>query len=250
MLILGQGALARPDGSAVLALARDLADPCGLVADGWTGFNVLHLAAARVAGLDIGFVPGPGGRDLAGILDGAGKGEIEAVYLLGADELDMGRLGQAFVIYQGHHGDTGAHRADVVLPGAAYTEKDGIYVNTEGRVQLSGAAVDPPGDARADWTILRALSEVIGHTLPYDDLDGLRETLVKLAPSFGAIDRPQPAEWQRFGPDSEAAAVDPAPFVAPVANFYMTDPISRASETMAECVMAFGGATEKTGTDG
>ncbi len=250
MLILGQGALARADGSAVLALARDLADTCGLVADGWNGFNLLHLAAARVAGLDIGFVPGPGGRDLAGILDGAGKGEIEAVYLLGADERDMDRLGQAFVIYQGHHGDAGAHRADVVLPGAAYTEKDGIYVNTEGRVQFSGAAVDPPGDARADWTILRALSEVMGCTLPYDDLDQLRETLVKLTPSFGAIDRPEPAEWQRFGPDAGVVAVDAAPFVAPVANFYMTDPISRASETMAECVAAFGGATEKTGTDG
>jgi len=250
MLILGQGALARPDGAAVLALARDLAESCGLVGDDWNGFNVLHLAAARVAGLDMGFVPGAGGCDLAGILDGAGTGEIAAVYLLGADELDTSRLGEAFVIYQGHHGDAGAHRADVVLPGAAYTEKDGIYVNTEGRVQLCGAAVDPPGDARADWTILRALSEVLGCTLPYDDLDQLRQRLVTRAPWIGAVDRPQPAEWQRFGADAGAGAVDAAPFVAPVDNFYMTDPISRASETMAECVAAFGAATEKTGTDG
>ena len=131
------GALARADGAAVLALARELADKLGAVREDWNGFAVLHTAAARVGGLDLGLVPGAGGRDVEGILAGCEKGEIAAVYLLAADEIDTKRLGKAFVIYQGHHGDAGAHRADVILPGAAYTEKPGTYVNTEGRVQLA-----------------------------------------------------------------------------------------------------------------
>src|SRR5262249_36252563 len=121
--------------------------------------------AARVGGLDLGLVPGKGGRDVRGIVDGAAKGEIAVVYLLGADEIDTGKLGSAFVVYQGHHGDAGARRADVVLPGAAYTEKDATYVSTEGRAQLGRRAVFPPGDAREDWKILRALSEVLDHKL-------------------------------------------------------------------------------------
>ena len=136
MLIVGQGALARPDGAEILGLARTLAEQAGLVREDWNGFNVLHLAAGRVGGLDLGFVPGEGGRDVAGILEGAQNGAIELIYLLGADEIDASWLGKAFVVYQGHHGDAGAARADVVLPGSAYTEKDGTYVNTEGRVQL------------------------------------------------------------------------------------------------------------------
>src|SRR6185437_11695349 len=125
-----------------------LAAKIDVAREGWNGFNFLHRAAGRVAALDLGFVPGEGGLDLGGILDGAGNGEIEVVYLLGADEIDTAKLGKTFVIYQGHHGDAGAHRADVILPGAAYTEKDATYVNTEGRVQLGRRAVFPPGDAR------------------------------------------------------------------------------------------------------
>src|SRR5262249_20642950 len=159
MLVLGQGALARADGAAVLHLAHRLAEGAGLVKEGWNGFNMLHTAAARVGGLEVGFVPGKGGRDVAGILAGARAGEIEAVFLLGADEIDMARLAHAFVVYQGHHGDAGAHRADVVLPGAAYTEKDGTYMNTEGRAQLAARAVFPPGEAREDWSTLRPLSQ-------------------------------------------------------------------------------------------
>ncbi|MFI4988839.1 MAG: NADH-quinone oxidoreductase subunit NuoG, partial [Alphaproteobacteria bacterium] len=170
MLILGMGALRRPDGAAVLALARRVAEGSGMVKEGWNGFNLLHTAAARVGGLDLGFLPGPGGRDTDGILEAAGKGEIEVVYLLGADEIDTRRLGKAFVIYQGHHGDAGAHRADVILPGAAYTEKTASYVNTEGRAQRTRRAAFPPGDAREDWAILRALSALLGHKLPYDSL--------------------------------------------------------------------------------
>jgi len=248
-LILGMGALARRDGAAVLALARRLAESSGMVGEQWNGFNVLHTAAARVGGLDLGFVPGPGGRDLAGILDGAERGEIEAVFLLGADEIDMTRLGQAFVIYQGHHGDAGAHRADVILPGAAYTEKNATYVNTEGRVQLARLAVFPPGEAREDWTIVRALSGVLGEALPYDNLGELRQQLIRDNPLFAAVDQIQPAAWGAFG---RAGPVDPVPLASPVRNFYMTDPISRASETMAACTAALieRDQGEATGTHG
>jgi NADH-quinone oxidoreductase subunit G len=248
-LILGMGALARRDGAAVLALARQLAESCGMIGEDWNGFNVLHTAAARVGGLDLGFLPGAGGHDLAGILAGAEAGEIEAVYLLGADEIDMTRLGQAFVIYQGHHGDAGAHRADVILPGAAYTEKNATYVNTEGRVQLARLAAFPPGQAREDWTILRALSGVLGKTLAYDNLGELRQRLIQDNPVFAAVDQVQPAAWGAFG---EAGTVDPAPLASPIRNYYMTDPISRASETMAQCTAALidRNQGEATGTDG
>jgi NADH-quinone oxidoreductase subunit G len=248
MLILGQGALSRPDGAAILALARRLAEGTGMVREDWQGFNVLHTAAARVGGLDLGFVPGPGGRDTAQILAGCESGEIEAVYLLGADGIDESWFGKAFVIYQGHHGDVGAKRADVILPGAAYTEKDATYVNTEGRVQLARRAVFPPGDAREDWTIIRALSAALGHTLPYDSLLQLRARMISLNPLFERIDERVSASWGTFGKEG---ALDPAPFAYPIADFYRTDPISRASPTMAACAAALAASTEaKTGTHG
>jgi len=248
MLILGQGALARADGAAVLALARRLAVELGVVKDGWNGFNVLHTAAARVGGLDLGFVPGEGGQGTRGILEGAAKGAIDVVYLLGADEIDTAALGKAFVIYQGHHGDRGAHRADVILPGAAYTEKAGLYVNTEGRVQEGERAVFPPGEAREDWKIIRALSEAIGKRLPYDTLAQVRARLAAVNPVLGTRDTVAAAGWGEFG---TPGPVDPAAFVSPVDNFYMTDPISRASPTMAACVDTFiGTGSAKTGTHG
>ncbi|MBM3519124.1 MAG: NADH-quinone oxidoreductase subunit G, partial [Alphaproteobacteria bacterium] len=199
MLIVGQGALARPDGAHVLDGARRVAEACGLVRADWNGFNVLHTAAARVGALDLGFVPGAGGRDVAAILDGARSGAVSIVYLLGADEIDTNALGRAFVIYQGHHGDAGAHRADVILPGAAYTEKNATYVNTEGRAQESWRAVFPPGDAREDWTILRALSERLGRTLPYDSIAALRARMRAAAPALDALGAVQTAAWGAFG---------------------------------------------------
>ena len=248
MIVVGMGALARDDGAAVLAAAREIAEARGLVREGWNGFNVLHMAAARVGGLDLGLVPGAGGRDVAGILAAAGAGEIEIVYLLGADEIDTRKLGDAFVIYQGHHGDIGAHRADVILPGAAYTEKNATYVNTEGRAQRARRAVFPPGEAREDWKILRALSEALGHRLPYDSLGAVRERLARAAPAFAAIDAVAPADWGAFGTSGK---MDATPFASPIENFYMTDPISRASATMAECTAAFvTGNNAGTGTDG
>jgi NADH-quinone oxidoreductase subunit G len=249
MLILGMGALARPDGAAILALARRLAEQSNMIQEGWNGFNLLHTAAARVGGLELGFVPGRGGRDLAGILDGCGSGAIGAVYLLGADEIDTRRLGKAFVIYQGHHGDAGAHRADVVLPGAAYTEKNATYVNLEGRVQQGNLAVCAPGEAKEDWAILRALSERLGRKLPFDSLPQLRARLYADHPGLQRLDAVEPAPWAPFGREGP---VDAAPFVHPIKNYYMTDPISRASETMAECTDVYvrGPAGEKTGTHG
>ena len=248
MLIVGQGALCRGDGAAVLAAARSIADATGMVSGGWNGFNVLHTAAARVGGLDLGLVPGDGGKHVAGILDGAASGDIEVVYLLAADEIDASKLANAFVVYQGHHGDAGAHIADVILPGAAYTEKEGTYVNTEGRVQRGRRATFPPGDAREDWSIIRALSEVLGKTLPYNNLGQVRARMAEIAPVLDSVDVVTPSDWASFG---TAGALDSAPFEAPILNFYMTDSISRASATMAACTDTFVNAgTEKTGTDG
>ena len=251
MLIIGAGALARPDGNAILAMARALAEKTGMIVTGeeeWNGFNVLQAAASRVGGLDLGLVPGEGGRATNDILAGAAAGEVEVVYLLAADELDTSKLEKAFVIYQGHHGDAGAQVADVVLPGAAYTEKDGTWVNTEGRVQSGRRAASPPGEAREDWTILRALSDAVGKRLPYDNLDAVRARMAAINPVFSAPDVIQPAEWADFG---AAGDVSGDAFVSPVANYYMTDPISRCSATMAECTQLFvNRSASATGTEG
>src|SRR5262249_36006512 len=159
--LIGQGALARKDGAAILSLAAKAA--AGAMQEGWNSFGVLHTAASRVGALDVGFVPGAGGQNAQAM---AAEGALDVLFLLGADEIEVDP--GAFVIYIGTHGDRGAHRADVILPGAAYPEKSGLYVNTEGRVQMAARASFPPGDAREDWAILRALSDVLGSRLPYD----------------------------------------------------------------------------------
>ena len=233
MIILGQAALARADGAAVQAAAWKLAAAVGALSEDWHGFNVLHTAAARVAGLDLGFVPGPNGKTAAGMMSGG----VEVLWLLGADEIDTAKIGPTtFVIYQGHHGDAGAHRADVILPGAAYTEKPGTYVNTEGRVQRGVQAVYPPGEAREDWKIIRALSQMVGHTLPYDTIETLRARLGLTNSVFSRIDfLPRFGCTDQTGPAGDPAAISDAPLAPHVANYYQTDPISRASPTMAAC---------------
>jgi NADH-quinone oxidoreductase subunit G len=231
LIILGQGALARADGAAVLRKSWDLAAGLGALKPDWHGFNVLHTAAARVGALDLGFLPEPGGLDLTGMLGGG----VDVLWLLGADEFDTAAIGpNTFVIYQGHHGDRGAAGADVILPGAAYTEKDGTYVNTEGRVQRSFLALKPPGDAREDWRIIRAFSATIGRALPYDNLDQLRDRLARTNPVFGRVG------LARFGandltPPAGGGELGTAPFAYAVTDYYQTNPISRASATMAEC---------------
>ncbi len=254
MLILGQAALARSDGAAVLALAAKAAMQMGAIkpALGWNGFNVLHTAAARVGGLDLGLVPGKGGLDVEGILSAAGEGEVEVVYLLGADEIDMERLGDSFVIYQGSHGDAGAHRADVILPGAAYTEKDAIYVNTEGRPQMTARAVFPPGEAREDWKILRALSGVLGKPLPFDTVQQLRAKMFEAHPYLALLDVIDPADSaaiERLA--KQSAKLGKERFGRAIEDFYLTNAIARASAIMANLSALHAGANHKaTGTDG
>ena len=226
MVIVGAAAAARADGAAVLAAAAKLALGGGGRDTGWNGFNVLHTAASRVAALDLGFVPGKGGIDPAA---------LEVVYLLGADELALATVRAPFVVYQGSHGDAGAERADVVLPGAAYTEKGATYVNLEGRAQTTARAAFPPGDAKEDWTILRALSAHAGHTLPYDTLPALRAAMYKAAPQLGRLDAVVPAD--AAGVEALAGrsgALASEPFGPTVRDFYFTNPIARASAVMAE----------------
>ncbi|MBV1706308.1 MAG: NADH-quinone oxidoreductase subunit NuoG [Hyphomicrobiales bacterium] len=227
MFVIGSGAFNRPDGEAVLASALKSARAMGVIAEGWNGFNVLHHAASRVGGLDIGFVPGAGGLDAAAM---AKAGGLDVIFLLGADEIDIAP--GAFVVYIGTHGDRGAHRADVILPGAAYTEKSGTYVNTEGRVQMADRASFPPGDAREDWAVLRALSEVLGQRLPFDTLAALRAALYAAHPHMAAVDTIVTAD---FGEAPQAGACDQADFASAVLDFYLTNPIARASGVMAEC---------------
>jgi NADH-quinone oxidoreductase subunit G len=233
-IIVGQGALARADGAAVLELAARTAATFGMVRDGWNGFNVLHTAAGRVGGLDLGFLPGKGGLSAKAMV---GKGALDVLFVLGADEIDLSET-DAFVVYLGTHGDRGAHRADVILPGAAYTEKPGLYVNAEGRVQQASRSVFPKGEAKEDWAILRALSERIGAVLPYDTLDQLRSKLFADHPVLGQIDyAPGHATATGFdlGKVGKKGKVDAAGFVSPIVDFYQTNPIARASVTMAEC---------------
>lgn len=231
MVIVGQSAFARADGLAVLAAAARIAvDACAAKDAAWNGFNVLHTAAARVAGLDLGFVPGKGGKDLAGILGGG----LEFVYLLGADECDLSGLGSAFVVYQGSHGDHGASRADVVLPGAAYTEKSATYVNTEGRAQQTVKAAFAPGDAKEDWTILRQLSQQAGATLPYDRLSELRAAMYKSAPQLAHLDAIETRAVSGLETLAKlSGVVSPEPFKTAITDFYMTNPIARSSAVMA-----------------
>ena len=232
LVIVGQSALARSDGRSILGLAAQIATQAMAGKDGaWNAFNVLHTAAGRVAGLDLGFVPGSGGRDVAGML----KGDMDLVYLLGADEIDTSRLGKAFVVYQGTHGDAGAHRADVILPGAAYTERSATYVNTEGRVQVTQKAVFPPGDAKEDWAIVRALSAKVGSKLPYDTIGALRAAMYRAVPHLAHVDAIAPAAGDALAAVAKQAGhVSAEPFALPATDFYLTNPIARASAIMAE----------------
>ena len=252
MLIVGQAALARTDGAGVLALAAKAAMTMGGIKPGWNGVNILHDAAARVGGLDIGFVPHDGGLDVEGMLDAASAGKLDVVYLLGADEIDMERLGNAFVIYQGSHGEQGAHCADVILPGAAYTEKSAIYVNTEGRPQMTARAVFPPGEAREDWKIIRALSGVLGKPLPFDNATELRAKLFEAHPHLALLDLVEPADSaavERLA--QKPVRVDKERFAHAIDDYYLTNPITRASAIMANLSALHAGANKKaTGTDG
>ncbi|WP_114950840.1 NADH-quinone oxidoreductase subunit NuoG [Sphingosinicella terrae] len=230
-VIVGAGALKVP-GAQAATLA--LVGPLGLVRDaastgtgqGWNGYNVLHTAASRMGGLMLGFAQ-PGG--IGTIAEAAPK----LLFLLGADEVDLDRFAGSFKVYVGHHGDRGAAGADIVLPGAAYSEKHGIYVNLEGRVQYSERAVDPPGDAREDWAILRALSDVLGKPLPFDNFHQLRDALFRDHPAFA---QPGLVAFDWSPPSLDAGAIPKGTGITyPIADFYLTNPIARSSPTMQRC---------------
>ncbi len=229
-IIVGAGAVSGDTGPSVLNALGALAKKVGVVADGWNGFNVLHTAAARVGGLDMGFVPMDGGLTAVQMVQ---PGALDVLFLLGADEIDASRS-DAFKVYLGSHGDSGAHGADVILPGAAYTEKPGLYVNTEGRVQMAERAVFPKGEAKEDWAIVRALSERVGQTLPYDSLDQLRDKLMADHPTFGRIDYLAPATSFDVAALGTKGDLGDTPFVSVVTDPYLNNPIARASATMAE----------------
>lgn len=228
VVIVGEAA-ATPD---VLAAAAKLATSNTELAEGWNGFAVLHNAASRVGALDVGFVPGKGAADTAAMLSGG----VDVLFLLGADEVDLGQLGTTMVVYIGTHGDNGAHRADVILPAATYTEKSATYVNTEGRVQMTTRAVFPPGDAKEDWSIIRALSGFVGKALPFNSLPQLRAALYADYPHLARIDVIAPSKASDI---AKLAKLSPKPgkpsFASPVGDFYLTNPIARASAIMAEC---------------
>jgi NADH-quinone oxidoreductase subunit G len=225
LVILGQGALARNDGVEIHAAAKELAP---------NGFNVLHTAAARVGALDAGFVPAEKGYNTKQIMEASRSGDVEVLYLLGADELDVQSIGgHCFVIYQGHHGDAGAHRADVIFPAAAYTEQDGLYVNTEGRPQLASLAVNAPAEAKEDWKIIRALSEAAKKTLPYNTLEELRARIFKKLPHLAQIDVITSSEVK--AESKKTFAIQGEPVAYALDNYYLTDAIARHSKTMAEC---------------
>lgn len=233
IIVLGSNVFTRSDAEAILDVSKTICEKYGLYSPEWNGFNVLHRAASRVGGLDIGFLPREKGKSTNEILAATKKGELDVVFLLGADELDMTALEKAFVVYQGHHGDAGAHAADVILPGAAYTEKSATYVNTEGRVQRTQLAVYPVGEAKEDWLILHELAKILGKSLPYLNINEVRKRMVQIAPHLAQLDEVVSADWDVFG---EVGKLDKKPFENPIKNYYLTNPIARVSRTMAKCV--------------
>ena len=216
IVVVGQGALSRPDGAAILGHAMRMCE----VSD--SKLLVLHTAASRVGAMDVG---------------AANEGGIEAalaaevILNLGADEVEIPPRseGGPFVIYQGSHGDRGAHRADVILPAAAWTEEPGLFVNTEGRPQMAMRSGFAPGEAKDNWAILRALSAEVGQALPYDSMPQLRQALVKAHPHLGAVDEVPENEWRAVEPGD----VSDEPLRSPVRDFHLSNPIARASEVMA-----------------
>lgn len=238
MIIVGSSVTEHVDGGAILSQLAKLMEKekHRFMASDWNGFNVLQRTASKVGAYDIGFVP----------TESAAKVTPKFVYLLDADDFSPDAIPRdAFVVYQGHHGDVGAQYADVCLPGAAYTEKAVTYVNTEGRSQMTRAAVPPPGASREDWKIIRALSEVLGAPLPYDETLDIRDRMFEISPTLVRYDVVEPVSQKELALEelkrkvSSSKKATGAPFHRAVENFYMTDSISRASPTMAKCTTAF-----------
>ena len=233
MIIVGMGAFTNDNGSVILNELRELAEYLGVVKKEWNGFNILQTSAGRTGALDIGFIPSKKGLNAKQIFSKGDEGDLSFIWLMGVDNKDVLKLKKPFVVYQGHHGDVGAHIADVILPGAAYTEKSATYVNTEGRPQLAKQATFPPGDAKEDWKIIRAFSDYVKNKLPFDDLESLRNNLYDEFPHLGDIDEIKKARWSKFGTKGK---IDNIELKSSIKNFYNTCSISRTSETMATCL--------------
>ena len=235
MIILGEQVIALEDGAEIITLAKLIAEKYNFIQDEWNGFNILHNAASRVGGLDIGFIPQNNGYNVKEILEKSEKGEIKLVYLLGADEINIEKLKNTFVIYQGHHGDKGAHIADVILPGCAYTEKNATYVNLEGRVQRVHRAVYSPGEAKEDFLIIAELADKMDLSLGYKSITEVRNRMIDIAPHFaniGAIVK-KPFVMSKRDFSYTTKIINHQDF-----NYYLTDPISRASLTMSKVANA------------
>ncbi|MDI9409763.1 MAG: molybdopterin-dependent oxidoreductase, partial [Candidatus Pacebacteria bacterium] len=240
MVIVGDGVFAREDAAALTVALDQFIDHFGIVRDGWNGYNCLQRSTGIATGLEVGFIPGLGGKSTAEIFKAANGGEMELLYLLGVDEFDLAADCKTFIVYQGHHGDAGAHRADLILPAAAYSEKSATYFNLEGRPQLAALATFPPGEAREDWKIIRALAEPCGVMLDYIDLGQLRAVMAREIPSLKNIGQITKVSWTGLGGAAGTAgtagsALSKTPLGLAISDFYLTDPISRASKTMQNC---------------
>lgn len=227
LILVGQGALTGTNGEAVLKTVAKLCEEVGALSETWNGLGILQTAASRVGGLDIGFSSKKGAQEIANSSD--------VLFLLGADELDLDKK-RGFTVYIGSHGDVGAQSADVILPASAYTEKSGIYVNTEGRVQMTERAAFAPGEAKEDWAIIRALSDVLEHKLPFDSLAELRKSLFENFPHMANINAIKAGDIKEIKKlASKPVKLSKQAFSSLIKDFYLTNPIARASAVMAEC---------------
>jgi NADH-quinone oxidoreductase subunit G len=250
MILVGMGAFCRADGLALHGKLSDFSYQSNVIRDDWNGFGVIHTAANRVGALALGYGQHFADDGIAGLLAQTRNGGIKTLYLVEADEINPDQIGKdCFVIYQGHHGGKMAARADVILPGSAYTEKTAFYVNLEGRVQSTRQAVFPPGEAREDWKIVRALSGIGNQPLPYDQLVQIRRKLAEINPFFARIDAPYAAPAAKFGGEGSVSSDS---FVSPITNYYQSCAITRSSPTMAQCVeeILTTTPTKRTGTNG
>lgn len=240
MIIVGEAAIRGENGYATLRAAHELARNVGAISTGdeaWAGFGVLHMSAGRVGALDMGFLPGETGRSASEHL-AENCSSLDTVILFGVDEVPMEKFGKAFVVYIGSHGDAGASRADLILPSPAYSEKTATYLNTEGRVQMTKAAVQPKGQAKEEWAILRAVSDRLGESIGYKSAEEVRLAFRESHPVFQGLNfAPGNAGAGALSVTLPAApgGLSGEPIYGPVGDFYFTNPIARASRTMAEC---------------
>lgn len=235
MIIIGDGVLSRKDSVAIQTIVYEISKKYNVIRDDWNGFNILHNHASTVGALDLGFTPGNKGKTTKQMIEAANKGIIKVLFLMGADELEIDKPEGCFIVYIGHHGDKGANMADAILPSAAYTEKDAIYINLEGRAQLARMAVEPPFEAKPEWKLITDLAEILGYDLGFHTLDSLRHEIAKHVPSVASIGSLIKSNVN-FAKNDNKLLKSPIQKIA--INFYMTDPISRASVTMAKCTEA------------